>query len=294
LYQDNGDGIFDPGGGDVQQGPDYVTGTDGLYGFESLDATEKYFVQRAALSVDGNLLPAAVSGLLDPGDVRIVIDAFSENQAVKANPLTPIATSTLNDPMSSILGHERDMYVRLVGGIGEIEMRANAFGVAVLQYDTTSGVVGQGIITWDGIDMSAKPTPSLGLGDLDLTEGGVTEGILLRLGIDSSGAGESIDLRIFDDDPTVFSKASVLFPITDGTASASAFVSFDDFVGPVSPTRVNAIQLVVGQGAKSIDAQLDFMGTLGPVNQDFAIIPEPGTFVLAMIGLLGLLAARRR
>ena len=31
--------------------------------------------------------------------------------------------------------------------------------------------------------------------------------------------------------------------------------------------RVNAIQLWLGKGAKSVDAQIDYIGTLGPVVQ---------------------------
>ncbi len=288
LYEDDGDGVFEPGAGDSQVGADYVTGVDGRYAFEMLAADKQFFVQRAAASIGGHLMPAAVSGLLNPTEIHLLIDNFDNNQGVKANPITPMATSTVNDPMSSVLGLERDMYARLIDGIGEAALRSNAFGVAVLQYDNTSGVVGQGIVTWDGIDMSASPTPALNLGDVDLTQGGTNEGIFFRLGIDATGATEHLRVRIFDESATEYSEALVPFPVTDGTASAAAFLPFSDFVGPVAPTKVNAIQMIIGEGAKSIDAQFDIIGAIGPVVQDFVVVPEPATSALSLLAALSL------
>jgi large repetitive protein len=294
LYQDDGDGVFEPGAGDIQVGSDWVTGADGAYAFQSLDPNAGYFVQRTAMDLGGTFLPAAVSGLLKPGEIRLLIDSFDNNQVVKANPMTPMATSTLNDPMSTVLGHERDMYVQLVGGIGEVALRANAFGVTVLQYDTTSGVVGKAIVTWDGIDMSASPTPALNLGDIDLTQGGTNEGLFFRLGIDATGVNERLWIRLFDDSTSEYSEASTLLPVTDGTASGFAYLPFADFVGPVSPSRVNAIQMILGMGAKSVDAQLDLLGAIGPVVQDFAVVPEPSSLVTALVGALSALGLCRR
>jgi hypothetical protein len=293
LFEDDGDGMFDPMV-DTQVGSDVMTDGMGMYMFENLNAGAKYFVQRPAQVFGMTALPADISGLLDPGTPNLIIDAFQNNQGVKADAFTPISTSTLNDPMAGVLGNERDMYVRLVSGVGEVELRSNAFGVAVLQYDNTSGVVGHGIITWDGVDMSASPTPSLGLGNVDLTQGGLNEGLLFMLGIDATGAGDKARIRIFNDDASVYSEAMVTIPVTDGTATAHAFLSFDDFVGSVSPTNVNAIQLILGEGAKSVDAQIDFIGAIGPKMQDFEIVPEPSSLVLGLLGLCSLLGLRRR
>jgi hypothetical protein len=294
LFVDDGDAIFEPGAGDSQVGADLMTAADGTYAFGSLDGTGAYFVQRPAQMYGANSLPAEVSGLLLPGEPTLLIDGFDNNQGVKSNPYTPVATSTLNDPLASALGGERDMYVRLESGIGEVELRSNAFGVAVLQYDSTSGVVGHGIITWDGVDMSASPVPSLGLGNLDLTQGGQNEGIIFSLGIDQAGAGEKLKLRLFGDDASIFSEGIVTIPVTDGTASGTAYLPFSDLVGPVSPSQVNAIQLIVGQGAKSVDSQFDRIGAVGPIVQNFEVVPEPSSLLLTLAGLAGVLKMRRR
>ena len=172
LYLDDGDGIFAPGAGDVQVGSDILTGADGGYAFESLDPTASYFVQRPAQPLLGVMQPAQVSGLLQPGLPKLMVDAFTNAQLVTADPLTTIATSTISDPVAPVLGKERDIHVTLLSGVGEVEVRSNAFGVEVLQYDTSAGVIGRGVVTWDGVDLSASLTPSLGLGDIDLTSGG--------------------------------------------------------------------------------------------------------------------------
>ena len=292
LYKDDGNGVFDAA--DEQVGGPTFTGPDGFYQFMDLDADANYFAVRPAQNIGSLALSQDVSALLMPGVPNLVIDEFENNQIVKADPYTPIATSTLSDSVSSILGHERDMYVRLISGIGEVQLRTNAFGVAVIQYDNTSGVVGNGILTWDGEDMSASPVPTLGLGDVDLTEDGLNTGIFFRLGIDSTGKSEELRIRLYDDDPGIYSEGIIQFPVTDGTAKGSAFLAFSDITGPVSPSKVNAIQIWFGEDSPSIDAQIDVIGAMGPVQQNFEIVPEPNSFVIMLIGLTAWLALRRR
>ena len=288
LYEDDGDGIFNAG--DTMVGSAAVSAGDGSYMFEGLNGTASYFVERPAQTVGSIFHSAQVSSLITPGAPNLIIDNFDNNQGVTADTYT----STLSDPLAVVLGVERDMYVRLVSGVGQVGLRSNAFGVAVLQYDTTSGVVGHGIITWDGVDMSASPTPSLGLGNLDLTQGGLNEGIVFNLGIDATGAGDQLHFRIFGDDASVYSEGIVTIPITDGTASGTAYLPFSSLVGPVTPDSVNAIQLIMGDGAKSVDAQFDQIGALGPKTQNFELIPEPASLTLALSALLGLLGLRRK
>jgi hypothetical protein len=294
LYQDDGDGLFEPGAGDSQVGPDFVTGTDGSYLFQTLDPNAGYFVQSVQMQLGGTFLPGSVSQRLSPSQISLMIDAFDNNQEIKTNPKILTATSTLNDPMSGVLGRERDLYVHLLKGVGDVKLRSNAFGVAVLQYDTTAGVIGEGVITWDGVDSSASPVPSLGLGNLDLTNAGSDEGLLLRLGVDSTGAGEMVRIRIFDQSQTEYSEAQLHLPATDGSASEAVYVPFSEFQGNVSPSRVNAIQLLLGNGAMSIDAQIDVVGTIGPQVHNFLAVPEPGSLGLGLLASFGLLLGARR
>jgi hypothetical protein len=296
LFQDNGDGIFDPNAGDIQIGGSLLTDDSGVYCFTNLVITSQYFVQRPAQTVGTFDFSDQVSSLLVLNSPQIMIDAFENNQGVKASPSTPTATSTMDDPSSNVIGKERDLYVKLASGIGEVELRSNAFGVKVLQFDNTSGVVGQGIITWDGKDLSASPTPSLGLGNVDLTSGGSATGFVMKMGVDATGSAEHVRIRIFKDDPNTYSELSVPIPVTDGTATTWTYAPFSDFVGSVLPDDVNAIQMLLGEGAKSVDAQLDTFATLGPANFDFRtqVVPEPSGIVLLMLGVWGCWSWRRR
>jgi hypothetical protein len=295
LYLDDGDGVFQPGAGDSQVGPDATSAADGSYLFGDLDPEAGYFVQRPAQDLNGVLQPAAASPLLKPGTPSLLIDSFTNLQKVEADPLTPTATSTISDPSADVLGSERDIFVKLVAGVGEVEMRSNAYGVEVLQYDNSAGVLGQGVVTWDGIDLSAGTTPALGLGDVDLTNGGRNTGFMLKLGIDPTGAGDDLKIRIFDDNPEEFSEGSLSIPVTNGAASAYAYLPFEDLAGSVNSDRVNAIQLWLGDGAKSVDAQIGSLGTLGPLVQDFEVTPapEPTGVLTLLIGFLGTVMALR-
>jgi hypothetical protein len=295
LYQDDGDGIFEPGAGDLQTGPDLLSGLDGAYYFTSLPIGHSFFVHLPAQNAGGMSIPESVSGLIDPMSPTMIIDSFQGSQESSADTMAPIATSSSTFMPSQVIGGERDLYVELISGKGDVDMRVNKFNSEVYQYDTTSGVNGKGILTWDGMDGSGTEAPSMGLGGIDLTNGGADEGILMKLGVDAAGSGETAKLRIFQGDAASFSEAILAIPVTDGTASKSVVVPFTSFIGSVSPDQVDAIQLILGgTTTKSIDAQFDFIGTVGPRTHDFAVVPEPSSVALALCGCAAFLLRRRR
>ena len=85
LFQDDGDGIFEPGGDDIQVGVDALTDANGEYCFDNLDQDAAYFVQQPAQTVAGNDLDPMVSAVLgfEPG---LIIDAFDTTQSTAAFP----------------------------------------------------------------------------------------------------------------------------------------------------------------------------------------------------------------
>ncbi|MCP4190626.1 MAG: hypothetical protein GY768_08350 [Planctomycetaceae bacterium] len=291
LFLDDGDGVFDVTLDSIVAGMN--TDANGMYQFDDLNPILRYFVQRPSQEILGIAQPGEVSGLLAPFQSSLTIDEFDNHQTVHANPITPAATSSLNDPGSSVLGYERDIYVELLGGIGEVSLRSKAFGVNVSQYDTSSGVQGRGVITWDGIDGSGSLKPSLGLGNIDLTMKGDATGLLFKTGIDRTGEGEKLVIRLFKDSADEYSEASALIPITDGTATASAFIPYNSFVGSVDPTDINAIQMWMGEASKSIDAQIESVVSVGPTSQNFAVVPEPAALLIFLLGFLGILSFTR-
>ncbi|MDG2382714.1 MAG: hypothetical protein P8N76_13675 [Pirellulaceae bacterium] len=291
LFLDDGDGVFDVALDTIVAG--MTTDADGVYQFDDLNPLSRYFVERPPQEILDIAQPGEVSGLLAPFQSSLTVDDFANHQTAQANPITPAATSSLNDPGSSVLGYERDIYVELLAGIGEVSLRSNAFGVDVSQYDTSSGVQGRGVITWDGIDGSGSLKPSLGLGNIDLTMNGDATGLLFKTGIDRTGAGEKLVIRLFKDSADEYSEASALIPITDGTATASAFIPYNSFVGSVEPTDINAIQMLVGEGSKSIDAQIESVVSAGPTSQNFVVVPEPASLLILILGLFGIFAFPR-
>ena len=206
LYTDNGDGVFDPST-DSQFGGNLVTGEDGGYAFKNIQIG-KYFVRTGD----------QVSDLIDPGVPKLMIDDFEHARMVSADPIGPVSTSSIAIPSAQVLGGERDLYVELISGIGDIELQVNPFGVSVLQFDTSSGVNGRGVVTWDGVDNSGSLKPSMGLGGLDLTDGGNNTGFIFQLGVDATGIGESMTLRIHDSSMDAYSDLEVPFAVSGGNA----------------------------------------------------------------------------
>lgn len=286
LFVDDGDGIFNASDALVTS---MLTDASGVYSFDGLTFGQQYFVERSPFTLGANSFAAEVSGVIATANPNLIIDTFRNSQSSKASPSIPVATSSLNAPSSDVLGVERDLYVKPMDGLGEIELRVNAFGKEVLQYDTTSGVMGTGIITWDGVDGTADPTPSMGLGGVDLTMGGTNSAFLMMLGIDATGAGEVVKVRLFKDGIAGYSEGAIPFPITDGTATVYGSLDFSSLSGPVSPADVDAIQMVLGENKKSIDAQVDFFAVTGPSRQNFfvTVVPEPTGGLLGLMGLIG-------
>ena len=253
---------------DVQVGADQVTDANGQYCFDGLDGAAGFFVVQPAQTVDSISLQQEVSPLINAGTPNLIVDSFQTNQSVTASPPAPSSDgSTLGfADESEVIGAERDLFVELVSGVGEVQLVVNPFNLLeVLQFNSSSGVQGSAVVTWDGDDADANPIPSMGLGGRDLTQGGVNTGFAMQLGIDTAGMGDVLTLSLYQGDAANVSSVSVEIPVTDGTATAYLFVPFTDFTGPVSPSNVDAIQMTLGmENVPSADGQVSLLGVIGP------------------------------
>ena len=298
IFEDNGDGVF--GLGDLQFGSDLITGIDGVYSFANLDSTRGYYVVQPGQSVGGDAYEANIGLLCVPSQHALTIDDFVEIQSDRVTPLAPFSSSVALD--ANILGGERDAFLQFLTGTADSTLRSNPFGLDdVLEFDQSAGVATAATLTWDGVDGVADASVGLGLGGLDLTNGGLNTGIELSIGIDAAGAGDTFSLRLYQGSTTNFSQVVLPIPVTDGTATGSVFVPFSAFNGPVTAANVDAIQLDLGGQSPSIDMQLDFIGIVGPQVKDVPLtraVPEPTTLKLmlvwAWLGLLGLRRDSRR
>ncbi len=240
LFQDDGDGVFEPGGDDIQVGADQVTDANGQYCFAGIEGTASFFLVQPAQVVGSVSLGQQVSGLLSPGAPNLLIDSFTTTQTAQATPPAPSSdgSTLVFADESEVIGGERDLFVELISGVGEVELLVNPFGLLpVLQFNSSSGVQGAAIVTWDGQDLNSGPTPDMGLNGRDLTQGGINTGLGMEIGIDLAGSGDSLSLRLYQGDASNFSEVMAPIPTTDGTATAYLFIPFTDFTGPVSADR---------------------------------------------------------
>ena len=282
LFEDDGNGNFDSG--DVPRGTT-TSNDDGSYEFSELDPDARYFI------VAGGEVSELHAPLTEPR----IVDSFDITQAVVANPISGGRTDSVSGPGHMILGGHRDLYLEVTGGVAEAKLRANPFSIGSnLQLELSAGVTGLAVVTWDGVAGAAGKEPDAGLGNYDLTNGGMYQGVMMRFAVDAAGGGQPLELRLHSDSGV--SRAEFEFPVIDDVDPVGfAYVPFTQFVGDASPAAVNAIQLVVDAQLPSLDAQIDMVGLTGPAEVNFVFVPEPGALSLGIYGwLLTALWRRRR
>lgn len=290
LYADNGNGVFDAA--DVRR-ISTNTNAAGEYLFTGLSSELGYFVGHTPSTNKTELM---VSELIQPGEANIVIDDFNNQQITFVDHQHATAVSQSMDDDATILGHQRDIFVEHVSGLGETELSTRRYPQrAVAEFITTAGVIGRGVITWDGIDDSAYETPSMGLEGIDLTEGGDNSAFRVDLGIDPAGAGGVARLRVYGANSENYSETVIDLPVTDGVASETALVNFDRFTGLASLSSVDAIQLIIEPDRTSADGQIAAFEVVGSKRHDFVVaVPEPASLGLLVLGAFGLLATLRQ
>ncbi len=266
LVQDDGDGTYEPGGGDTQVGGSRQTDSTGGYCFDGLNANAAYFVVQPAQNAGGTALEARVGGPVAPGIPGLLIDSFVTSQNASAIPPAPSASTSTQGFTNEqeVLGQERDIIAILDAGDGEVRVSVNPFGNRqTMRYNADVAVSGSGTVVWDGVDNDAGQI-SMGLGSRDLTVGGRNTGLAMRIGAQVSGSTARI--RLYEGQTSNFSTASFSIPVTaGGSAETYEFVPFSSFVGSVSPDNVDAIALMLdANDSGGNDIELALIGANGP------------------------------
>ena len=238
FYIDDGDGVFEPNGGDVLFGGNVSTDANGEYCVDNLDPDLRLtlsFSRRRPWT--GSRSSSKSVRSLNPDCPVLLIDSFiSAQEAATASPPAPSSdTSVLMfSDETEVIGQERDLMAFLEAGDGEVRVNVNPFGNRpTLRYNADVAVTGSGVVVWDGIDASAGSL-AMGLNGRDLTQGGHETGIIFRIG--AVAAGATAEVRLFQGSESNFSQATLSIPITTGGAAESyEFIPFADFVGSVQP-----------------------------------------------------------
>lgn len=275
LFKDDGDGIFEPGAGDLAPPAPILSNTltdaQGNYRFENITAGS-YWVQQPAQTVGSVTLLeehvlVTVSSTDAQGTVGTTIDTFT-------TPI-PTITATLGSPaagfgtVAEALGGQRDLFAQMTAG-GAIDSIVFEAASNQLNINPSFTAVGRYVASWDGVDNNALVINPTGLGGVDLTNGGASTGIVVRIGVDKSNASGTIRLYT---DATHFSDFTIAgLPDTSGSGGGTVDVLFPyasftpgaGAAGGATFNNIGAIEFTIEATQTAMDGAATFVGTIGP------------------------------
>jgi hypothetical protein len=218
----------------------------------------------------------AVAGLAvvaQAAHADVVIDTFSDafQTITHNNPVIQPAIITTG----AAIGGQREVKVVKSSGPGTVSVNV---GGGYLAYNSDAATQGKATITWNGLG-------GIGLGGIDITQGGSNTGILMQGQSDNPNLMLTLTLFM---DPTNYAYTTFNLPATENYL----FLPFSGFttVGSSPLSSVNKITLYFngqGPGLSSADGYIvnDLRATSAP---------EPGTMALLGLGGLGMLRRLRR
>ncbi len=274
LFQDvDSDGLFEPGGDDGAALATDATDGTGRYRFDGLTAGD-YFVRQPVQTVGAQDLGEFVSPQINisaaeaMGIAGTSIDDFNDAvaQSVTADSGTP-TDSDASDHVGA-LGGERDLIVTLTsGGVGESVTFDSQAGR--LMFDSTGSAQGEFTAIYDGDDNDPLTTAFTGLASVDLTDGGASTGLQIRVRADQANA--TVRVRVYTD-ATNYSDASFTIPGTN-TDTDVVFDYVNDFAlgagatGTATFTNVGAIEVFIDTNTDGTDGRVTLLGAFGPTIQ---------------------------
>lgn len=218
----------------------------------------------------------------------IMIDPFETGSLeVGINFGDPPQTQTEGIPVAEVLGGSRELQTYASSLIDPTNwpsyyILGQSCGSCTphVYYHAQINVFGNTKVHWDG--QANANLASSGLGNIDLTDGGVSTGFEIK--VDDLVGGLNLALQVWDDGATATASLSSVLLGTN-------FIPFTDFTGSVNWESIDAIQMVVSYPAAVANtiyyAEIDYIKTRGSV-------PEPATLALVGLGLAGLGAVRRK
>ena len=272
LYEAGLDNLLDSTGG-TASGDDTFIATvnpdaNGNYQFTGLaegtyfveQPTPAGFIQMAGDTVSG---PIEITATDAQGTAGTVIDTFGDPvvpQVASANSGTPTAFSSA---LVSAIGGERDLVAQHGTGGLNVELSANAVA-NTLALSSGTGTSGSGTASWDGVDGAAALDPT-GLGGIDLTDGGSSEGFIINRNGDFVG---SLTITVHTD-----GTSSSSITTTVPTTAAEIYLPYSTFTGSgggADFSNVGAVEMSIS-GPAGFDGEVDLFQAFGPTvfNADF-------------------------
>jgi len=220
---------------------------------------------------------AAPFALAAPAGAFVMIDNFATQQTLQLPGGGPNSASS-SSPAVEVLGGERDVQITRTIGNDYVELLINPTGSdRLLSASSAAATVPTWTLVWDGPDGS--PTVDAdGLGGVDLTQGGVNTGFLVRVRSDLPATLEIAATGASG------GSTSASLPLPGGEiVLQSRFLPFSAFATPALFADTGSLSLAL-TGTAGTDAQLDYV---------LVTVPEPSGATVAACALVAM-ACRRR
>lgn len=229
-------------------------------------------------------LAAMPMALATSASAQLLIDGFNVGGQVVADQTTGSITQESAFDDGTIMGGERDLYVRgqtptgVLGVVGTVDD-------GVLNFSNSPTRLGQAILAYDGDDNNADPFTGVdlvGLGGVDLTDGGELDAFAFTLLFADFQVEYAIGVQ---DMSGKLANFTGILPtgISGGGDDVEILIPFADMTGdPVDFSNIGVIGLAFTSLEPAADITID----------NFRVVPEPSSVALLMAG--GVLLARRR
>ena len=196
------------------------------------------------------------------------IDAFESFVAVTATPDNTPVSNFAQAPTSEVIGGQRELFANLTSPQGFVDLAVNPDGNnPVLQFDSAAMSSSERSVVWDGSTDKGDPGVDFGL-DVDLTNGGA-EALVVRVQLDNLPI--DLTIRVYRDDSN-YSDATISLPGGISAETRAFVLPYDQFIDNgigADFTQVTAIELFHDSSAPAVTAQIEYIGTLGPMQVDF-------------------------
>ncbi len=202
------------------------------------------------------LLLVAVAAV--PARGVIIIDDFSTFQSVSQNCATigtPVGATVLG---GGILGGERDVRLNITScpGVGDLQVLVTSYF-----HSADAGVRGTSLAAWDGTDGTGLVVDPIGLGGVDLTEGGTQDAFEVLL-----QQADLNSLLVFEVFTNGSNSSKFTLNLVGGAFNSNLVIPYASFVPNLGSgadfTNVGAITMLIdGTLVSSLDVIVDFLGT---------------------------------
>ncbi len=278
LFRDvNNNNVFDAGT-DTQIGAAVTTNAQGVYLFDQNLTADRYFVRQAAVTGQvqrvAQTLQTVVINATQVEGAATVIDNFDSSTVdpqISTSTTTPAVTqNAVSDP--TILGGFRDIVAVQTSGSGSVAIGVNTAAEPLqLSYDSPVGAEGLWRVVYDGataVTGAGVDTTGLGATGMDLTEGGLKDGI--RFFRTKNSDPYSITIRIYNATTASTATFTQVFPLSAAIPTLTELlIPFSSFSNQIDITQAGALEIEIDgdPGATGTFGLLDFYGrTLVPVN----------------------------